>query len=68
MPRRIFPLIFLLLGLPLAASPYFGNGVHNGYADQTSVVLWTRLTKTPGGKTDGRRFLEPIEQLSLIHI
>jgi alkaline phosphatase D len=62
MPRRILPLIFLLLGLPLAASPYFGNGVHNGYADQTSVVLWTRLTKTPGGKTDGRRFLEPIEQ------
>jgi alkaline phosphatase D len=62
MPRRILPLFLLLLVPPLAAAPYFGNGVHNGYADQTSVVLWTRLTKTPGGKTDGRRFLEPIEQ------
>jgi alkaline phosphatase D len=39
--------------------PYFGNGFHNGWADQHSVVLWTRLTKRPGGNTEGAKFLVP---------
>jgi alkaline phosphatase D len=39
--------------------PYFGNGFHNGWADQTSIVLWTRLTKDPDGNWDGEKFLRP---------
>lgn len=27
------------------AGPFFGNGLHNGWADQNSVVIWTRLTE-----------------------
>lgn len=39
--------------------PYFGNGFHNGWADQTSIVLWTRLTQNPEGNVDGAKFLIP---------
>lgn len=39
--------------------PYFGNGFHNGWADQTSVVIWTRLTTHPEGNMDGEKFLIP---------
>lgn len=37
--------------------PYFGNGVHNGWADQHSVVIWTRLTKHPEGNRPGTPFI-----------
>jgi alkaline phosphatase D len=39
--------------------PYFGNGFHNGWADQNSIVLWTRLTQNPEGNADGAKFLAP---------
>src|SRR5665811_942417 len=39
--------------------PYFGNGFHNGWADQNSIVLWTRLTQNPEGNVDGAKFLIP---------
>jgi len=39
--------------------PFFGNGFHNGWADQTSVVIWTRLTNTPELNRDGPQFLAP---------
>ncbi|WP_372936151.1 alkaline phosphatase D family protein [Mariniphaga sediminis] len=39
--------------------PYFGNGFHNGCADQSSVVIWTRLTKTREGNISGEKFLLP---------
>jgi len=39
--------------------PFFGNGFHNGWADQHSVVLWTRLTKTPEMNREGPLFLVP---------
>ena len=26
--------------------PYFGNGFHNGWADQHSIVIWTQLTNS----------------------
>lgn len=39
--------------------PYFGNGFHNGWADQHSIVLWTRLTKNPEGNANGTKFLVP---------
>lgn len=37
--------------------PYFGNGFRNGWADQHSIVLWTRLTQQPEGRFDGQEFL-----------
>ncbi len=37
--------------------PYFGNGFHNGWADQTSIVLWTRLTRNPEGNVKGENFI-----------
>jgi len=38
--------------------PYFGNGFHNGWADQNSIVIWTRLTENPEGNWDGQDFLD----------
>lgn len=37
--------------------PYFGNGFHNGWADQTSIVLWTRLTKNKEANESAVNFL-----------
>ena len=37
--------------------PWFGNGVHNGWADQNSVVIWTRLTKNPEMNYEGKPFI-----------
>ncbi len=63
--------LFLFLTLPVLVvlnscqtqketeGPYFGNGFHNGWADQHSIVLWTRLTKNPEGNSTGAKFLEP---------
>lgn len=57
----------LLLGLsflachsaePPPTGPYFGNGVHNGWADQNSISLWTRLTNRPDGNLSGTQFLD----------
>ena len=39
--------------------PFFGNGFHNGWADQTSIVIWTRLTKNPELNSAGQPFLVP---------
>ena len=39
--------------------PFFGNGFHNGWADQNSIVIWTRLTQNPEGNIDGTKFLIP---------
>lgn len=41
------------------SGPYFGNGFHNGWADQHSIVIWTRLTKNPELNLDGEKFLIP---------
>ena len=38
--------------------PYFGNGFHNGWADQNSIVIWTRLTQNPEGNWDGSEFMD----------
>lgn len=38
--------------------PYFGNGFHNGWADQNSIVIWTRLTQNPEGNSGGTKFIE----------
>ena len=38
--------------------PYFGNGIKNGWADQNSIVVWTRLTQNKLANFNGRPFLE----------
>lgn len=38
--------------------PYFGNGFHNGWADHTSIVIWTRLTSQPEGNAEGAEFIK----------
>ena len=43
--------------------PYFGNGFHNGWADQNSVVIWTRLTKNAEGNADGEKFMVPTNEV-----
>jgi alkaline phosphatase D len=48
---------------PSREGPYFGNGFHNGWADQTSVVIWTRLTKTPELNQNGQKFFIPSAKL-----
>jgi alkaline phosphatase D len=37
--------------------PFFGNGFHNGWADQNSIVIWTRLTSQPEMNRTGPDFL-----------
>lgn len=68
MKNRSFPsLVFILSAFLLFNScknlqetegPYFGNGFHNGWADQNSIVLWTRLTQNPEGNSEGAKFIE----------
>ncbi|MCK5135529.1 MAG: alkaline phosphatase D family protein [Bacteroidales bacterium] len=41
--------------------PYFGNGFHNGWADQHSIVIWTRLTLRPEMNLGGQQFI-PLTQ------
>jgi alkaline phosphatase D len=41
-----------------SAPPYFGNGVHNGWADQNSITIWTRLTQNPDGNNEGNQFID----------
>ena len=38
--------------------PYFGNGIKNGWADQNSIVIWTRLTKIKNAFFKGKPFIE----------
>ena len=60
---HLIPVAFLILLIGCqnqdeTKGPYFGNGFHNGWADQTSIVIWTRLTKIPEGNTDGSNFFQ----------
>ena len=38
--------------------PYFANGIKNGWADQNSIVLWTRLTQNKSANFKGHPFIE----------
>jgi alkaline phosphatase D len=55
----LFVLAALLLGgcqKSDPSGPWFGNGIHNGWADQNSVVIWTRLTQNPEMNYGGTPF------------
>ncbi len=63
---KIFVAAFIILSVLFSCQkksetegPYFGNGFHNGWADQHSVVIWTRLTQNPEGNSAGEKFLIP---------
>ena len=58
--------LILILGGAVSCSissredgPYFGNGFHNGWVDQHSAVIWTRLTQMPDLNGEGSKFLVP---------
>jgi alkaline phosphatase D len=61
--KQLIVLSFVLLSvLPgcrdcTISGPFFGNGVHNGWADQNSIVIWTRLTSQPEMNRTGPQFL-----------
>lgn len=38
--------------------PFLANGMRNSWADQNSIVLWTRTTKNPEAKMDGLPFVK----------
>ena len=44
---------------PKISGPYLGNGFHNGWADQNSIVIWTRLTRSREMNLQGQKFLVP---------
>lgn len=55
----IFTLFIAMASCQLKTSgPYFGNGFHNGWADQHSIVIWTRLTQNQEGNFTGQKFPE----------
>ncbi len=41
---------------PTPSGPFLGNAVRNSWADQNSIVLWTRTTAAPEMVTDGPKF------------
>lgn len=63
MKNLLFILLFLMLAITGCkkeiSGPYFGNGFHNGWADQNSIVIWTRLTRSPELNRTGPKFLDP---------
>ena len=38
--------------------PFFGNGCKNGWADQNSISIWSRLTENPNANWKGEKFIE----------
>ncbi|MEW4486970.1 alkaline phosphatase D family protein [Thalassoglobus sp. JC818] len=41
-----------------AESPQLGNGTRNGWADQSSIVIWTRTTRNAGMAAEGPEFVK----------
>lgn len=40
-----------------STGPFLGNGSRNSWADQTSIVIWTRTTRAPDMVADGPSFV-----------
>lgn len=41
-----------------SSGPFFANGIKNGWADQNSIILWTRLTQNKEAAFEGHPFKE----------
>jgi len=59
------PLILIIFSILFSCKPsvddqgpYFANGMKNGWADQNSIVLWTRLTQNKSAHFNGHPFVE----------
>lgn len=46
----------------VSQGPFFGNGIHNGWADHNSISIWTRLTEKPEMNAKGTPFLTLTKQ------
>lgn len=55
----LIPMILACSNSVQKKGPFFGNGFRNGWADQHSIVIWTRLTKTPELNSSGPPFKLP---------
>ncbi len=44
---------------PVASLPFLGNALRNSWADQNSIVIWTRTTARPEMVVDGPQFVSP---------
>ncbi|QDV82520.1 family 16 glycoside hydrolase [Planctomycetes bacterium TBK1r] len=45
------------LETPIATAPFLGNAMRNSWADQDSIVIWTRTTARPDFVADGKAFV-----------
>lgn len=41
----------------VSAGPFLGNALRNSWADQDSIVIWTRTTRNPDFVADGKAFV-----------
>jgi alkaline phosphatase D len=69
MMRNLFAILLGFLSLSgltpeTEKGPFLANGIKNGWADQNSIVLWTRLTQNQSALFEGQPFIEiPLEQM-----
>ena len=61
--RKLFNFVIAILFISCQPKeeikgPFFGNGIKNGWADQNSIVIWTRLTKNKEAFFEGHPFIE----------
>ena len=61
--KNLFLSVFLMSLISCSVSkdesgPFFGNGMKNGWGDQNSITIWTRLTKNKEAKFNGIPFIE----------
>lgn len=43
--------------VPPRTGPFLANATRNSWADQTSIVIWTRTTRNPEMLVDGKKFI-----------
>ena len=59
----VFILICCSVSYSRSTGPFLGDGFRNGWADQDSIVIWTRLTSRPEGNAEGKAFLLPDKKI-----
>ena len=42
---------------PSRTGPFLANATRNSWADQSSIVIWTRTTRNPEMRVDGKKFV-----------
>lgn len=54
----VFSILFSCQSTMDEKGPHFANGIKNGWADQNSIVVWTRLTQSKFAHFSGHPFVE----------